>query len=77
MEYTAYLVGKILVNLKLLMKNLLDQLVNAGLTSEQAEKTIQVVHEWLEEKYPMLGVLAKNTILKEKLTSEEKPETSA
>ena len=47
------------------MKNLLDQLCKTGLTEEQAQKTVEVIAQWLEEKYPVLGTLAKTTILKD------------
>lgn len=56
------------------MKNLLDQLCNSGLTEAQAQKTIKVVYQWLEEKYPVLGTLAKNTLLKQEMNASTKDE---
>ena len=49
------------------MKNLLDRLYTAGLSEEQAQKTLEVIAHWLEEEYPVLSTLAKNTILREEM----------
>jgi hypothetical protein len=47
------------------MKNLLDGLLEAGLSDNEARKSIQVVYEWVEERYPVLAAIAKTTVSKE------------
>ena len=46
------------------MKNLLDELRNAGLSDNEARKSIEVVYEWVEERYPVLAAVARSTIRK-------------
>ena len=58
------------------MKNLFDELCGAGLTAEEAEKSIQVVYKWVEDRYPMMAAVAKSTIIKESnIAVEEAKET--
>ena len=47
------------------MKNLLDELRNAGLSDNEARKSIEVVYEWVEERYPVLAAVARSTVRKE------------
>jgi hypothetical protein len=47
------------------MKNLMDELLLAGFTKEEAGKTIEVVYEWMEVHYPVLAAMARTTMLKE------------
>jgi hypothetical protein len=47
------------------MKNLFDGLRNAGLSDLQAKKSIEVVYEWVEERYPVLAAVARETVTKE------------
>lgn len=39
------------------MQELIDQLIQTGLTSQQAEAAIQTIAEWLKIEYPVAGVL--------------------
>jgi len=48
-----------------IMKNLLDELRNAGLSDNEARKSIEVVYEWVEEKYPVLAAVARSTVARE------------
>ena len=47
------------------MKNLFEQLCMTGLSQEEAEKSIQVVYQWIAERYPVLAAVARSTVLKE------------
>jgi hypothetical protein len=47
------------------MKNLLDGLREVGLSDDEARKSIEVVYEWVEERYPVLAAVAKSTVNKE------------
>ncbi|MFL5811784.1 MAG: hypothetical protein ACJ749_19840 [Flavisolibacter sp.] len=47
------------------MKNLLDGLREAGLSTDEAKKSIEVVYGWVEERYPVLAAVAKPTVNKE------------
>jgi hypothetical protein len=47
------------------MKNLLDGLRDAGLSDNEAKKSIEVVYRWVEEKYPVLAAVARSTVMKE------------
>lgn len=47
------------------MKNLLDELRDAGLSDNEARKSIEVVYEWVEERYPVLAAVARSTVRKE------------
>lgn len=44
------------------VKNLLFPLRQAGLSEEQALKSIQVVYSWLEAHYPVLAVTTKRPL---------------
>lgn len=44
------------------MKSLLCPLQQAGLTEEQALKSIQIVYSWVEIHYPVLAVTAKRPL---------------
>jgi hypothetical protein len=44
------------------MKNLLFPLLQAGLSEEQALKSIQVVYSWVETHYPVLAVTARRPL---------------
>jgi len=39
------------------MKELLNRLIQQGLTPQQAENTMQTINEWLKEEYPVAGTL--------------------
>ena len=47
------------------MKNLLDELRNVGLSDNEARKSIEVVYEWVEERYPVLAAVARSTVARE------------
>ena len=47
------------------MENLFEKLRELGLSKEEAEKSIQVVYNWIEKKYPVLAAVAKSTVIKE------------
>ncbi|HEX2608792.1 MAG TPA: hypothetical protein VHK91_15520 [Flavisolibacter sp.] len=47
------------------MKNLLDHLLDTGLTEEEARKSIEIVYGWVEERYPVLAAIARSTVIKE------------
>lgn len=47
------------------MENLFEELCRAGLSEKEAEKSIQIVYKWVEERYPVLAAVAKNTVIKE------------
>ena len=47
------------------MKNLLDGLRNVGLSDNEARKSIEVVYEWVEERYPVLAAVARSTVNRE------------
>jgi len=47
------------------MKNLLDELRDAGLSYNEARKSIEVVYEWVEERYPVLAAVARTTVRRE------------
>ena len=47
------------------MKNLLDELRNVGLSDNEARKSIEVVYEWVEERYPVLAAVARTTVTRE------------
>ena len=47
------------------MKNLLDGLREVGLSENEARKSIEVVYEWVEERYPVLAAVARSTVNKE------------
>ena len=47
------------------MKNLLDELRNVGLSDDKARKSIEVVYEWVEERYPVLAAVARSTVARE------------
>lgn len=47
------------------MKNLLEVLCAEGLSETEAKNAIEIVFEWVEERYPVLAVLAENTVMKE------------
>jgi hypothetical protein len=44
------------------VKNLLSPLQQAGLSEEQALKSIQVVYSWVETHYPVLAVTARRPL---------------
>jgi hypothetical protein len=44
------------------VKNLLSPLQQAGLSEEQALKSIQVVYSWVEAHYPVLAVTARRPL---------------
>lgn len=56
------------------MKNLMDEFVLAGLTRDEAGKTIEVVYEWIETHYPVLAAMARTTMMKESLLEAKKEE---
>ena len=47
------------------MKNLLDGLREVGLSEHEAKKSIEVVYEWVEERYPVLAAVARSTVNRE------------
>ena len=47
------------------MKNLIDELRELGLTEEQVRKSIDVVFDWVDERYPVLAALARPMIKNE------------
>ena len=47
------------------MKNLLDELRDVGLSDDKARKSIEVVYEWVEERYPVLAAVARSTVARE------------
>jgi hypothetical protein len=49
----------------MIMKNLLDELRDAGLSDNEARKSIEVVYKWVEERYPVLAAVARSTVRKE------------
>ena len=44
------------------MKNLLDELRDVGLSDDEAKKSLEVVYEWVEERYPVLAAVARSTV---------------
>ena len=44
------------------MEELINQLVKTGMSEEQAENAIRAINEWLEDKYPVAGVLVTSWI---------------
>jgi len=47
------------------MKNLLAGLREVGLSDHEAKKSIEVVYEWVEQRYPVLAAVARSTVTKE------------
>ena len=47
------------------MKNLLDGLREVGLSENGAKKSIEVVYEWVEERYPVLAAVERSTVSRE------------
>lgn len=39
------------------MQELIDRFMETGLTTEQAQSTLQTVSQWLQENYPVAGAL--------------------
>ena len=39
------------------MQDLIEMLIQKGLTPQQAQDAIQTINEWLKEEYPVAGVL--------------------
>jgi hypothetical protein len=55
------------------MKTLLEQLqIKSDLSEPQAKASLLVIHQWLEQHYPILAVISKATVLKE-VFQEKKP----
>jgi len=47
------------------VKELIDQFIQHGLTSQQAEEAMRTISEWLNEEYPVAGVLLASWIKNE------------
>ncbi|HEX8313995.1 MAG TPA: hypothetical protein VF609_03330 [Flavisolibacter sp.] len=47
------------------MKNLIEALCEEGLSDTEARQAMQVVLDWVEERYPALAHVAKNTVIEE------------
>lgn len=46
------------------MKELIEKFIEQGLTTEQANTTLQAVKEWLQKNYPVAGTLLDSWIKK-------------
>ncbi len=44
------------------MQELMDRFIMDGLTPQQARESLEAIAQWLEEKYPVAGVLLKSWI---------------
>jgi hypothetical protein len=44
------------------MQELIDQFIQQGLTVEQAKSAIETITAWLQEEYPVAGVLVESWI---------------
>ena len=53
----------------------MDELCDAGLSDEMARKSLEVVYQWLEEKYPVLATIARPTVMKELTTDRQQEQT--
>lgn len=42
------------------MQELIEQLIEDGLTPQQAEATMEAIGQWLEKEYPVAAVLLKS-----------------
>lgn len=51
------------------MQELIERFIEEGLTEEQAENTVWAVSQWLDEHYPVAGVLASALIRKSTIKS--------
>jgi len=47
------------------MENLFDGLRNAGLSDAEAKLSIEVVYQWVEDRYPILAAVARGMVMKE------------
>lgn len=47
------------------MRELIERFIENGLTEEQAKATITTLHNWLEDHYPVAGVLVSTWAKKE------------
>ena len=50
------------------MRNILQELHLQGIPEGKALTTLFVIHQWLEENYPVLGVVSKSTLFKDVLS---------
>lgn len=48
------------------MDDLIKQFIAKGLSEEQAVLTLQAIHEWVQEHYPVAGVLLGSWINKDR-----------
>jgi len=44
------------------MQELIDQFIQQGLTSQQADEALNTITEWLKEEYPVAGALLSSWI---------------
>jgi len=47
------------------MRELIERFIENGLTEEQAKASHQTLNQWLEEHYPVAGVLVSSWIKKQ------------
>jgi hypothetical protein len=55
------------------MQELINKLTAGGLTEQQAENSITAVSKWLEENFPVAGVLVSSWIKAEMAKTESQP----